>query len=426
MRSTFAMLFETNLNKKRVKKQLLSIMAAASSLVSVAQNSVSVDLADGKTNQSYYSFENGEVANIDNSDWDLAFGVQGVSSTVRINSIKGIALWEAPNDYDDWANIDTAGIASWTQLDNSVQDLEVGAFNANADANDPFDLGWASYNISTHQIEANSLYVIKLSADVYKKIKLEGLLGGVYTFTYSDLDGQNSVTSTLDKSDFENKLFGYYSFDDETTLNREPNADEWDIVFTKYGIAIYAGPTYGWHRTSATGVLSNPSSHVSEIHKEGISLADISFADTIDFPLSAEANIIGYDWKKTFDYVNYEVSDTTAFLIETASGDYYKFKFTAFSTSNGEFTFDYDVVEDIAAGIGNSKEELQLYPNPTTGLVQLNSHIQEVQVYDILGNLISNKKINTGRLDITTLPTGMYVIMARINGVQFSSRVTKQ
>ncbi len=59
-------------------------------------------------------------------------------------------------------------------------------------------------------------------------------------------------------------------------------------------------------------------------------------------------------------------------------------------------------------------DEFNLYPNPTTGIIQINTNliIDLVEVYDIYGKLIKTEK-NNQRIDITELATGIYI--ARIH-----------
>ena len=54
-----------------------------------------------------------------------------------------------------------------------------------------------------------------------------------YTFRYSDLDGSNEKTVNLDLA-ASTKNFVAYSLDTDEEVDREPDSDKWDILFTKY------------------------------------------------------------------------------------------------------------------------------------------------------------------------------------------------
>ena len=58
------------------------------SIVSAQQNFISLN--NGYENQSFFSMENGEVLNVPNDDWDIAFSTDVFSSTIRIND--GLSL----------------------------------------------------------------------------------------------------------------------------------------------------------------------------------------------------------------------------------------------------------------------------------------------------------------------------------------------
>ena len=66
------MLFIINLNKIKNMKRLL-LCSIGFTTLAFGQTTDMVSLDAGYTNESYYSFANGEVANVDNYDWDLAF-----------------------------------------------------------------------------------------------------------------------------------------------------------------------------------------------------------------------------------------------------------------------------------------------------------------------------------------------------------------
>ena len=58
-----------------------------------SQTSNSVSLGSGYVNQSFYSLENGETGNINNENWDLAFSIEAMSYSIRINDGKGVELY---------------------------------------------------------------------------------------------------------------------------------------------------------------------------------------------------------------------------------------------------------------------------------------------------------------------------------------------
>ena len=117
-----------------MNKIILLISGFVVSTAIFAQNSQMISLGAGYSNQSFYSFENGEVANVDNTNWDIAFSVSGMGSAVRINGGYGMELFTYPNgDLNDWSTLDTSGMSSWTSQINSDESWSLGAFDQNAD-----------------------------------------------------------------------------------------------------------------------------------------------------------------------------------------------------------------------------------------------------------------------------------------------------
>ena len=95
--------------------------------------------------------------------------------------------------------------------------------------------GWGVYDMNTHNLTGISLYIIKTRAASYKKIWIVNKLSAEqkYTFRYSDLDGSNEQTVNLDLAG-STKNFVYYSLDTNEEVDREPEKDKWDILFTKW------------------------------------------------------------------------------------------------------------------------------------------------------------------------------------------------
>ena len=144
-----------------------------------------VSIFTGYAHQSYYSLNAGEIANIDNSDWDIAFDASGYGSTIRINGAIGTELYKYPDgDTSDWATLDTAGISSWPMVYDSDTTWAGGAFNTGKTSN-PMDLGWGIYSTITHHVLGDSLFVIKLNNGSMKKLQIENLQNFCCTFRVS-------------------------------------------------------------------------------------------------------------------------------------------------------------------------------------------------------------------------------------------------
>ena len=78
--------------------------------------------------------------------------------------------------------------------------------------------------------------------------------------------------------------------------------------------------------------------------------------------------------------------------------------------NNGDFTYS-DV---IAIDNSGTAAALSVYPNPTTDLVHINaSNVQELTIYDMLGNSVYSGKAGPGGVtDFAPLTNGVYIISA--------------
>ena len=360
-----------------MNKIILLISGFVVSTVIFAQNSQLISLGAGYSNQSFYSFTNGEVANVDNTNWDIAFSVSGMGSAVRINGGYGMELFTYPNgDLNDWSTLDTSGMSSWTSQINSDEYWSLGAFDQNADENEAFDLGWGIYSMITHYITGDSLHVLKWADGSAKKFQLIQLASGTYSFRFADIDGANEVQSSVVKSDFSGKNFAYYSITNDEVIDREPLSENWDLVFTKYVTELYPGMNYG-----VTGALSNVGYSVAKA--EGVPVAD---ADYTEETFEEAINTIGYDWKSfNMDTYLYDIEeDLSYFVRKDATGEIWKINFTGFSgSSTGDIEFDTEVVSSLGIDGLSSSNTFTLYPNPSKQRVV--NLIYEISSDELLG-----------------------------------------
>ena len=165
-------------------------------------------------------------------------------------------LFKSGFSANDWSNIiplDTTGqLTSTNELFDRDTSLWAGAFNITGDPNNLFDLGWGLYDFATHAVTGDSIFFLKTSGGLWKKVWIQVLQNSTYTFVHANLDGTNETTVNVNKQNFQGKNFGYYSFATNTVFDREPNKYSWDLVFAQYMSSMPL--TY-----KVTGVLANDS-----------------------------------------------------------------------------------------------------------------------------------------------------------------------
>lgn len=368
--------------KRKTPFQVLIALFISTSAIAQVNDTVSV--GPGYANQTWYTISDGSRVSSANNNWDLAFEIKGYTATILVNTAAGNSLWAAPNkiaNESDFLSLDTVGITNWTTLYNSDTSLSVGAFNKNISTN-PNDIGWGIYNMTTHNIVGDSLFVIKLSNGTYKKLWIISLSSGVYNFRYANLNNTNDTTVALSKSGFIEKNFGYYSIQSNLQLDREPVISKADLIFTKYTAFI---PT----PYSVTGVLLNKG--VKAIKARGV---DVNTVSVDQYSFVNTSNTIGYDWKR-FDFtLGYVIEDSLAFFVKPLSGNIYKLIFTGFGGSaNGNFMFNTEEIP--STNVTNESNEniasVAVYPNPIR-----NDNIN--LIFDILN---TNEKANISIIDLT-------------------------
>jgi len=83
------------------------------------------------------------------------------------------------------------------------------------------------------------------------------------------------------------------------------------------------------------------------------------------------------------------------------------------------YQFCYDQTTSVDETIAENMDQLTLYPNPATDIVQIktgtDSRIQQVLVYDQMGRVVSNTK-GTHEIDVSLLSSGLYVIGVEYDG----------
>ncbi len=399
-----------------MKTNYLSIITFGLSLLSFhpvkAQGQVFdiVSIGAGYTNQSFYSMSNGEVSNVINTNWDLAFQISGFQASILVNGKNNVRLFRSGLDVNAWPSVtanDTIGKLNPSfELHNQDTSWWAGAFNITNDTSNPFDLGWGVYDFVTHAVTGDSLYFIKLANGNVQKLWIQALQNGTYLFAYADVDGTNEVNASLNKTNFGGKNFGYYSMVNNTTIDREPNKYLWDLTFMQY---MSTTPIL----YKVTGILANDS--VSTVKAYPVDEATVT---PWGLSFSYYINNIGYSWKN-YDFNNnaWAIEDSTVFFVNDRQGLLWKLVFTGFggaATGNYEFYKEQVSATGIAEN-GGYPSLLNLYPNPASEVVQVTVYTHRGEAGSIIRLLDA-----TGRqVREITIPevTGLQNIQVPVSGL---------
>ena len=391
-----------------MKRILLTITTLALvGTLSAQKVTDTVSLGAGYVNQVWYSLENDNQATAPKNNWDIAFDVSSFGSSILINSMSGVQLWEYNGDTSDFSTLDTTGLFGWTARHNSDTSWSYGAFSQGAnDAN----LGWGKYNTITHAVDGDVIFVIKLTNGNYQKIWIKSLAGGKFNFRHASLDNMMDMNHSLDKAKFSDRNFGYFSLVNHTDLNREPAKTDWDILFTQFN-AFVPSPY------NVSGVLSNRGVYVAKAYP----VKDVETYDDYKIEVfSSNMSGIGHDWK-SFSGGNWTIEDSLVYFVQTNEGIVWKMLFTGFGGSaDGNFVFSKEKVgqvgvEDVIA----NTEVFDVYPNPARenmNVVFKSNGKVNMSIYSITGNLMKEEIVsagnglNTYNLNLSGIQSGVYLL----------------
>ncbi len=389
-----------------------------------------ISLNSGYTNQSFYSMQNGEVLNVSNQDWDIAFSTDNFSSSIRTNDGKGVELYTYHlGDISSWNNISSNDINNLSELMfNTDTSWGYGAFDINQTGG--LDYGWGVYNMQTHHVVGDSLFLIKTINQNWKKLWIESKISGEYQIKYADLDGSNEMNMSIPALNYSDKNFIYYSLDNDQLIDREPNKNDWDITFTKY-MTLYPFQG-GFTPYSVTGTLHNAGVEVAQV--DNIS-SPLTYSDYSLHSFSTTINTIGYDWKEFQG--SYVIVDDRCYFLRDKSGNIWRLTFINFDgTSTGNIEFNTELIQSTDVNDLNSITSFAIYPNPATKNEELtliydlstdNSKVT-VRIYDVSGreryvSELNNHGLMSRTINIEGFNPGIYMISINADGMQKTERI---
>jgi len=359
----------------------------------------------------FYSMSEGEITSVAREGWDIAFYTSAFSAGIIINEGSGVQLFNYPiGDTSDWDNIDTTGLQAWIPIYNNPEYWEEGAFNKNATGHP--DYGWGIYNMVTHSLTGDSLYIINLPDVGYKKLWIVNKIStlNVYNIRYADLDGSNEQLVEIDIKPYTDKNFIYYSMSSDAVVDREPDSD-WDLLFTKY-IDFTEDNSGNMVEYLVTGATSNINHYANKFSPVGD-----DFVNWASQPFDSLKNVVGYNWK---DYggpsTGWIVEDSTAFFIMDKQGDVFKLVFTYWEgMMTGTFAFNKEQIH--VSSIEDSKSvinTLAVYPNPASDMVNISvagehEFIGNIKITDFSGRIVHSSDIGKSDGSKVSVNTGNFV-----------------
>jgi hypothetical protein len=412
---------------KKIYNLILLLCSVSVLTAQIDQPSVGASYA----NSTFYNLEDGNTTSATHTEWDIAFNVTPFNLGIIVNEGVGLSF-TAPlstvelfqTNSTDFATADTIGIS---KIYNDEVSWSAGAFNLIADASSSADYGWGDYNFGNNQVVGTRIFAIKLRNETYKKLEIQSLIAGVYTFRFADLDGNNEVTTTIDKANYPAKTLAYYSIENETALDLEPT--DWDMVFTRYVTPLNDG-SGGTIDYTLTGILTDAG--VQVVQADGINPSTVDHLDyTNDYQDSL--TIIGYDWKSFQG--SWVIEAERVYFVKTANEKIWKIQFFDFEgSSTGTTTLEKTLIDGTSSTnkVTEHFSSFNVFPNPASDVTNLVFEVKtyegaaQIQIINQLGQRVYNENIeihnglNAKQLSLN-FPSGLYHVALQI-GSDFITR----
>jgi len=310
---------------------------------STIDDTITVDMGTNSIYDTYYSFDKGQVKTIANTDWDIAFSVPVMTASIIISEGAGVQLW-CVGDTNAWSKVNQSTINNLQPRYNDKSNWMNGAFNQNSVY--PFNFGWGTYQMDTHNVIGDSIYIIKLTDGSYKKLFIREKNGSAdtYVLRWANPDGSHQVDTSISPATYSaTKNFIHYSILNKKLIEAEPDKDKWDLLFTNYIVKLQTGPT-SFMDQPVVGVLANKD--VKLLKVTGIAPENASLSDSTS-GFSSQADLIGWDWKTYNQNTSqYSITADTSYFAKLAGGSIYKIYFTRYiGHATGTIEFKTKLVE---------------------------------------------------------------------------------
>lgn len=389
----------------------------------------SVTMGPGSANDVYYSLANGLVKTENNLNWHLGFSMNaGDSSSIWANHNNGNAFVKVYNIHKNasqWAGVSLADTTGATLCYNLDKEYSQGALNDIPSA-DPFNFGWGTYDMVSHNIYGDSIFIVNAN-NVFYKVLIDSLHTATmtYDFTVGDIVANTSNHYSLAKgTKYANSIFAYFDLATGTDSLREPSNGEWDIVFNRYNSLVALGPP----PTPAT-----PYSVIGAFGNRGVTFGKAAMVHvdtahnnvgTYTTPWNKIISTIGYDWKIfTPPAGPWLIPDSLSYFIKDKNGLIFQMQFTDYSGSGtGNINFRKrqlypTAVNDISSKIAN----YNIFPVPAQNELNIVLDAKEIanaqiQLIDFTGKSILKTTIsiqqgmNAYTIPCSNVANGNYIL----------------
>ena len=296
-------------------------------------------------NQVYIDLSTEDQTAVKRDGWDLGF-YGGADFRVGINgSIYMAAAQLESTNIDEVTQADVAAIQDQVAVgtfdpaneiyidhpDGNITKTAIASVSDN-DANNKVYLVNLGYEVGTLSPAPGGVAVAG-DARGWKKIRVLRQ-GNGYLLLYADLNATTHEEIVISKNSAYN--FTFFSFDTNSTLLVEPEAEKWDINFTVFTNILEGAGSYGF----SDGVLHNRKGGVTAyaVSTNDIAYDDFQLSNVNSENFEEDQRAIGSTWRNVINDDKVLVDDIF-YIIKDVNGNTYKLKFTALLSDSGERGF---------------------------------------------------------------------------------------
>ncbi len=433
-----------------MKKVLLILTLLGLKTFAFSQTADSISMLPGNALDVYYNLSTGHVDTVRNNNWHIAFAMRKAvppmqtaqAASILINEGRNVEIFKSSKLISQWSSFDTAGWMTWPTFFNSDSSWDIGALNVDRNLTNPFDYGWGQYSQTSHDVVGTHIWLIAITTSpnpadpkTLKRLAIQKIsFDTLWIFTLSNVDGSDSTTLTIKKSNFNNKLFAYVNVLSKTVIDREPQMGTWDLLFTKYkSLVTLYGQTLMY---PVTGALHNPALVTAKL---AAPLASTTVpANTLTF--KPNIRTIGWDWKIiTVTPGAWPIKDSLAYFVKTGPYSYYRIAFKEyFANSSSQYIkFNKTPFTNLTGNNNLSKSEgsLTVFPNPASHMVSVEAIFDRkvnqlnVRIFDMTGQEVMKQNYSnvsglfSAQLNINQLGSGLYFISLEADGSAFTQKL---
>ncbi len=402
----------------------------------------SVLMGTGSANDVFYSLQNGTVKTENNKNWHLAFSMSpSDSASILANHNEGnnfVKVYNIHKGSADWSTVSLADTAAAMICYNNDKGWYQGALNA-LPRSSVFSFGWGTYNMVSHNVFGDSLFIIKAN-NVFYKVAIDSLqsMQMNYFIRVENLTtpGATVVDTIMKGMAYASNIFAYYNLATGTDSVREPASNTWDLVFNRYNSFVDQGS--GPIPYSVVGGLSNKGIKVAKANGVHVDTAFAHYGDYVmPWPIdSAMISAVGYNWKSYTPPGPWIVPDSISYFINDKSGSLYQLQFTGYNGSvQGKIYLRKRLVAATAVNdVSSLISRYEFYPNPTQNEINIALDSKDntdarLSLTSMSGQVVfsSTLTINTGlnayTVSTANYPAGHYILSVKGSHTNISEKI---